>query len=900
LSTNIKSMKKIVIFLFSLLAVLTASAQSEQYLQQADQMLKGTNVSKEELDQRLKTKGIDLSSIDPAQLPSLQGKIESTIKEIQSEKASVIPSQTSIEKVEVPTTESNVYKLEVSKDPVLSKHELPKGKAQDDPLFGHSIFYNESIEFYTTTQTSTPPDYFILDAGDKVVINIFGKSQADLIYEIEPDGFIRPAGMYKIYLKGLSLKKAKQLLEKRFAQAYSFGKGQFNVDITSSRSIKVNIFGEVQNPGTYSISAYNSVIGAIIAAGGPTSKGSIRKIKVIKDGKDYEVDLYDFVSGKSLIDDLSILNNTTIFISSQQNVVRLRGPFNNTGRFEVLSTEKVEDLVSLGGGINKKMVLSNVNLARVKDNTSQLTTYTYSSLKSMTLQDQDVVTFREAIQGYNNYVKIIGATRYPGEYALESSTTLKRVLSEAGIEPFTRLDIGYIVKRNIDSTSSVITFSPKSVLEGVTTPELQSGDIVTLLNKQDFTNSFYFSVNGAVNSPFTDKILGQEGDLRVSDALLLAGGANDNATKFGYIKSRSSANSNEITYKMVNLEAAMSSPNGTDDAVLAPFDELIVPQVESFEDKLYVRIAGSVRKPSRYEYSESLTLKDIIVMSDGLKTEAAGNKVDIFRLRTDGNNPTSTLMQTVTINKNLDPLSAEDRVTLQPHDVIVVRKIPDFDAIETVYIGGRVKYPGIYAITEGKESISDLVKKAGGLSDDAQLDGATFYRKSFNLGFVAIDFNKALNRDKSNDLPLLKGDSIHIPVQLNTVQVSIAGTNADEFYMESALNNKSISTPFFKGKRAGFYVRNYAGGYDTDAKRSKTFVRRANGRLKKTINLGLFRIQPKVKPGSDVIVSLKPKKKKEDRKTRKKNEDRDLYADIRDLLALITSAVTVVVLADRL
>ncbi len=137
------------------------------------------------------------------------------------------------------------------------------------------------MNLYRGASSSTTPNSYVLDVGDKIAINIFGASQADLIYKIGEDGFIRPSGLYKIYLKGITISKAKVLLKNRFRQSYMFSDGQFNVDLYMARTITVNIFGEVVQPGTYTISALNTTLNALIASGGITSKAGARNIKII-------------------------------------------------------------------------------------------------------------------------------------------------------------------------------------------------------------------------------------------------------------------------------------------------------------------------------------------------------------------------------------------------------------------------------------------------------------------------------------------------------------------------------------------------------------------------------------------------------------------------------------------
>tara|TARA_B110000908_G_scaffold96375_1_gene113932 strand:+ start:185 stop:850 length:666 start_codon:yes stop_codon:yes gene_type:complete len=220
-----------------------------------------------------------------------------------------------------------------------------------------------------------------------------------------------------------------------------------------------------------------------------------------------------------------------------------------------------------------------------------------------------------------------------------------------------------------------------------------------------------------------------------------------------------------------------------------------------------------------------------------------------------------------------------------------------------VTLQGEVKYPGQYAITKGKETLTDLIAKAGGLTEDAYIAGGRIKRAEDNIGYIAIDFKKAMRGNKDHNLILAGGDVIRIDNQIDVIKVHLKGTNAEEFYTKEMLVASTLSAPYFKGKRAGYYVRNFTGGYDKDAKISKTYVQYKSGRIVKTTHLGLFRVPPKVKLGSEIMISLKPVKKKKDKDKDKKErvkDDSSVKDTVMELMALLISAFTVATLANTL
>lgn len=881
----------------------------------AQKTLAEKGVSEEQLKLKLAEKGIDVDNISPEDLPKLEGTIQEAIEEIEAEngqetgngvvedlsvnnelsKEDLDQKFDNLDEIEIENIETGIDEGQSIEEVVSDFDSEHKGLDQSR-IYGHSIFFDESLDFYRTTKSSSTPNHYILDVGDKITINIFGLSQADLIYQIENDGFIRPSGMYKIYLKGLNLAKARNLLFKRFQQAYSYKKGEFNLDVNTARTVSVSIYGEVQHPGTYTMSALNSTLNAIIAAGGPTKNGSVRRIQLTSGSDQFEIDVYDFLSQPSSIINYGLRNNMVIFIPPVKKIVTLSGPFLHAGKFEINESETLSDLVSIAGGIKKGMVLKNFNIVRNNGLEDSLNTYDYEINKDIMLEDLDSISFKAASKLYENYVKISGAVRYFGEYEFSEGLTLKLLLENAQLEEFARTDIGYLTRKNLDGTSQLISFNLDS-----NDIQLQKQDEIFIFNQRSFVRNYTFSISGAVAQERLDHFVDHKREMKLSDAILLAGGLEDNAANFAYITGRSVENSKKLNYKIIPITDILSNPNSRWNIFISPYDNIFIPINENFTEQKFIEVKGAVKKPQKLVYDNSLKLKDLLLRAGGLKFEAATNRVDIFRLEINENKPTRTLFSSVNINRNLDPSTEEDRITLKPFDIIVVREVPDFEPIQLVNITGEVMYPGDYAITVGKEKISDLIAKAGGLTEDAYLGNSTLKRSEDGLGFVAVNFKKAINKKNGHNLILSSGDIIHIGKEISLVMIDHQGTNAKEFMIEDLKNESRVSAPFSNNKRAGYYIRKYNGGFAKEAKPSKTFVKHSDGRLLKTHNFLLFRVHRKVKKGSEIIVGMKDVEAKQNSKRRKTEKSKiNLKDAAMELMSVVVSAFTVITMAQNL
>ena len=874
--------------------------------------LAAKGITEDQLKAKLAEKGVSVANVKPEDLPGLKSTIEEAVKELEAENAAKPAGALKDNKLtgdkDAGATKGNEFNAldtkKESKDSTQNvkdaKKESIKPEKDSTAIYGHSLFTDKTLDFYRTLQTASTPDYYVLDVGDKININIFGTSQADLIYQIEEDGFIRPKGMYKIYLKGVSLAKAKELLYKRFQQSYIFNKGQFNLEVTTARTITVNIFGAVQNPGSYTISSLNNALHAILAAGGPTKNGSVRAIRVLNGSKEYTIDVYEFLTNPKKAEGYGLQNNSVIFIPPIQNVVNLTGPFTHTGNFELLPKENIADLLKIAGGVRKNTVLANYNIIRNNGLQDNLFTYDYQLTKKMVLEDLDRVVFKATEKEYQNYVSITGAVRFGGQYELSESLSIADLLTKANLEEFARTDLAYLTRKNIDGTYQLLSLNLNA---DNSTFKLQKEDGIVIFDQRTFVTKYTFSIAGAVRQPLDSHFLDPNKTIRFSDAIQLAGGIQDQGAEFAYITGRDKNSGKRVSYQVVNIAEALANPGSSADVIIQAYDQITIPSLEDFQEELFVEVRGAVKNPQKLVYDKSLTLTDLLLKAGGLTVDAASNKVDIFRLLIQDNMPTQVLINSVTIDRELDPKGI-GAITLEPFDIVVVRKVPEFELIRTVSIQGEVKYPGEYPITKNRETLAEVIAKAGGITDEAYLFNSKMTRSYNNVGRITIDFRKALKRkrNKKHNIVVYEDDVIFIGKKQDIVSIGISGTNAQEFIDTTTLSKDGkIATPYFSGKRAGFYIQEYAGGFDKNAKRSKTYVKDLNGRLKKTHNFLLFRVHRKVNNGSEIVISREKANKIEERRNRKEAESKVNIKDtVTDILTLMISAFTVVTLSNNL
>jgi len=396
----------------------------------------------------------------------------------------------------------------------------------------------------------------------------------------------------------------------------------------------------------------------------------------------------------------------------------------------------------------------------------------------------------------------------------------------------------------------------------------------------------------------------------------------------------------------INLNNIISDPEHDDNILLNEFDIIHVLSVDEFDDEFFISVQGAVRSAGTFSFGNGMNLQSALILSGGVTQQAQGSRVEVSRIMeydiaTNKLKPRRTVVKNIEIGNDLVLSESAEDFILQPFDQVFVRSNPEFEPAENITILGEVKYPGTYSILRKNEKVSSLIKRAGGLTNYAYVDGVKMFRKfkvkesiskeslemnisddlkksilnspdvaaiyanevqvkseaffaeenstkisKESLDIVYLNLDKALKNNESKfNLVLNKGDSIIIPQILDVVHISGELMN---------LEGNSISAPFFSRKRANYYVKNFAGGFSKENDRSNTIVVYPNGIAKKSRNFILFKISPKVTKGSTIRVASKNVKQKKIKESKV-----DWNKQIENAMLKISAILTLWVLVDR-
>ena len=873
---------------------------------QARQELANKGISEEDLTQRLAEKGVDvnnLKNMSPSEAMEVQDIIEQTIEEMEQEKVAE-PQEPKLDiEPEVDSDEdaNDLKNVDLEKSP---KDSLPTV----DPLevegeiYGQHIFLGRSIPVYNQSKDVRPSEDYVLGPGDEIFISIWGYSRLEESLEVTEEGFVFPKRMPRVYVKGFTLKQVKTLLKRTYSRYYRFDDNEYSIALKFSRVINVNIFGEVNNYGGFTMPAVNTAFNALVAAGGPTEIGSVRRIRVIRGRDVKELDTYKFLTDMVYQPDHYLQNNDIIQVPVAQHVVEVRGLVQRPYKYEILEGEGLKDLITFAGGLKKEALQKKILVKRFENDEQITLDVDYLDLKrtnqTFPLQNGDLVLI-DSISVFNrNMVMVSGSVSVPGEFELPSNRMLSSLIPRIGLSRGSRTDVAFIKRSNPDGTFGFYRINVNEVLEGSKDFELQGADELIIYGLADFVDAPMFEVEGAVRNPSEFEYT-FDSRIRVEDAVILAGGLTPDADKVAYVIRQDSSTFNELQYIRINIRDAIDNPEGLSNIEILPNDVLSIGSLIEKDQTRFIDVAGAVRKPGRFAFGQGMTLRDAIDLAGGFAFNAASNRIDVFRVKIEDNEPTKTIVATAQLDRDLNLIGGQDGIDLFPYDQVYVREVPEFEFQRNITIKGEVRYPGTYAIAGDNERLVTAIERAGGLTTEAFIEGATLFREMDSIGYVVIDLSEAMVKSSSRHNILLKeGDRIEIPKQRDLVRI-IGYTNAAELYPDKILKqNNGIAVPFHPGRNAKYYIDEYAAGVGENGDACSVTVEHANGQIEFTRNYGLFKSYPKVKKGS--VIRVGQKVTEEEKQEAKDKEEVDWGKIFANSVAQATTILSLILLLQRI
>lgn len=710
---------------------------------------------------------------------------------------------------------------------------------------------------------------YIIGEGDKIQINIFGKSQANLIYEVNMQGFIQPSQMPKIFVQNLTLRNAKKLLKERFRQYYLFDEGEFDATIYASRSIRVSILGEVARPGAYEIKASQTLLNLISLAGGVQESGSIRSIHVIRNDKIIPIDFYEFLHKPSLPSSYFLQNNDVVKINLYENIIEIKGEVRRPMQYETTPKENLIDAITLAGGVLPSAYNDLVQLKTHKNGFPQTEEYKLIDVMSkvviVLLKDGDEIIIKAAQQDKKPIVKISGEVLYDGEFDFNSNNSLKKILEKSQPKSTASLNQVFILRKDTKNGDQLFSYPAENLLNNsIQDVPLAREDSVLVFSKEQFANNFKISIEGEVKNPQSIHLT--YGDsVSIKTMIAYGGGLTINATNFAYIYRKNPFNFNKTDYLYVDLQKAANT-------FLKSGDRLVIYNLGNFDINKSIQISGEVNKTLNLVYSPTMKIKDLITMAEGLKVYADLNNITISRLTISGDQINRTNFQ-VGVNHSFEVINPID-FELKPFDIVIVRPIPNYKKQEFAKINGEVAVPGFYPIVENQNFFSDFISNAKGFTSYADVKNILLIRSNASNP-VAFDPELALKNPHSIHFdPIVnEGDEIIVQRLRNSIYINKLSTMG----FADTLNTDVYKEFLYDGtKNAYQFIKSNTGGIKSKYSKKYIYVIQTNGRIKRTASFLFFNFYPSIQPGDKIEIGLKEVKDKNKKEGKKFDWDKTL------------------------
>ena len=657
------------------------------------------------------------------------------------------------------------------------------GKQQEEQgkkVFGRDIFNNKSLTFEPVMNIATPQNY-VLGPGDQLIIDVYGDTQKSEQLTVSPDGDVNVPEYGPVHVAGLSVSAAQNKVRSHLGTYYE--SSDIKVTVGQTRTILVNVMGEVKAPGTYTLSAFATVFHALYMAGGVSDLGTLRNIKVYRQGRQISVvDVYEFILNGRLAGNVRLQDNDVVQVGTYESIVDIAGRVKRPMAYELRKNESLATLLKYSGGFANDAYKKSLRVFRKNGRMKSVYNVEEFEMPEFKMFDGDSVEVDSIIDRFENMVEVKGAVFRPGMYQLGEKVNSVRSLIETadGLTEEAMVSRAVLRRMKANRTQEVVSVDLKGILEGT-----------------------------AADVPLENE------------------------------------------------------------------DILFIPTLAEHQNIRTLTINGEVIFPGTYEYAEKMTIEDLILQAGGLTDNASTVKVDVARRMIDPEAVTSTMEIAKTFSFAIKPgfeFDGDKSFTLEPYDVVSVRRSPVSVDPFTVRVEGEIAFEGTYTLEQKNQRLSDVVKAAGGVIPGAYVRGARLIRQmnedelarrdelikmakqsaasadskdSLNMEQLALEtsYSVGIHLDEAlanpggdEDVELQDGDVLSIPRMNRTVKIS-----------GDVLKSNTVA---LKEKKGYKYYIEQAGGYAKRARKSHTYILYQNGTIAKAS-------KGAIEPGCEIVVPSK-------------------------------------------
>ncbi len=632
--------------------------------------------------------------------------------------------------------------LEIVDDTFENESKIEKNSEEYLSYFGYDIFNNDPALFQATSIGAIDPNHLI-GPGDEIIVMLWGETQFRQELTVNREGFIFIPEIGQVFVNGLNLKLLESKLYRVFSQSYASldpqnGKATTFLDVSlgNIRPLRIQVLGEVNQPGAYTVSPSTTLFSSLYYFNGPSVLGSLRDIRLIRAGKQItSIDFYDYLLTGKKPKDENLQIDDVIFFPKRIKSISIEGEINRQGIYEIKADETLDDLISIAGDIKISAYLDRAQIDRIvpfNDRSRMgmdrmivdvnLGEVIYTD-KTFDLQDGDKIKIFSVLDQRQNIVSISGAIQRPGDYDLGSGLAIKDLIIKAdsllGDAYLQRVDV---IRLKPDGTEKLIKLNLFEVLE----EKLHSGfslmpmDRGIVYSVSEMVPNSYVSISGHVKNP--GRYLLRE-TMNLYDLIFKAGGfVDEEFRKKTYLKRaeliRVQSDSDIKEIIPFNLELVLENLDIAQ-TLLQPDDLIRIYSLsEIVGDKRFISITGHVKRPGDYElYEKNMTIQDLVFKAGGFddplfKRNTFLERADLVRYNDDQITQKIIPFNLETV---LNDKEHKTNLVLKPGDLIRTYSKSVFNTIRPVTINGTIENPGNYSF-KSSMTLKDLILEAGGVT----------------------------------------------------------------------------------------------------------------------------------------------------------------------------------------
>ena len=891
-----------IIFLSTVLLI----GQSDSQIKQAKQMIEKSGMSQIQIKKIASSKGYSETQIQKG-FQKIEGLDKKKIIE-NDQINDQIKEESQPFNDEV--LSNNLLDTGANDGDLVSNEELESIRKQKSSIikyFGYDVFKQDPLLFQSSSVGAVDPNYYI-GPGDEIIVMLWGQTQFRQVFTVDREGFIFIPEVGQVFVNGLNLSLLESKLFKVFSQSYESLNPQgkpstsfLDISLGNLRPLRVQVLGEVSQPGAYTVSPSTTLFSSIYYFNGPTVSGTLRDIQLIRNGnKVASIDFYDYLLTGKKIGDLNLQLDDVIFIPPRLKSIAIKGEINRSGIYEIKPKESLSDLINIAGKLKVSAYLNRAQIDRVvpfKDRKKLLMDRTYLDIdlnlileeennEKFELVDGDIVTILSISDQRSNAVNLSGAVSRTGWYDIGSSINIKQLIDKAdGILGDAYLDRIDIVRTKPDFTKELIELNLSEILDGKANADiaLEEFDEIKVYSISEMKYEKFVYITGEVLRGGRYQF--QE-NMKVLDLIFKSGGLIDEEFKKEIFLDRgdlfrindSGDNLSRISF---NLENILNYPESKENLELRIGDKVKIYNKNIFIKPKLVNIIGAVSNPGVYDFFIEMTVGDLILQAGGLSSKSLKYEIEIARSQ---ENIEGEIINKVIKTELFDyeilhdvnhKISSElgniiagvDSIKIFPYDNVTVRATPFFENYDKISVQGEVFFPGEYIITSPNETISNILERAGGLLPQAYPFASSLISSGVN---VQLDLQKSLSKPGSKyDFIVQDGDVLSIRENKKLIVI-----------------NGEVSVPgayqYQEGLRVSEFIRT-AGGLTPNAEKKQIWIRYPNG---VSLKYSRFMKNRKVYDGSIITVGLKPEKESFDR-TQFASDIASIIASLSQTIALI-------------